>query len=97
MVRNGTKNGNVVRDTISGYEGVVICRSEYLNGCVRLQVQAQRCTEDGKPVESIHVDEEQVIVLQDSVEADVFAGREQKTATGGPREATRRAAPTLAR
>ena len=39
--------GDKVTDTISGYSGIVVARYEYLNGCVRFQVEPDKLTKDG--------------------------------------------------
>jgi hypothetical protein len=39
--------GDVVRDSISGFEGTVISRIEYINGCVQFAVQP-KIDKDGK-------------------------------------------------
>ena len=41
--------GDIVRDTITGLEGVVVGRTDYLYGCRRYQI-APRDLKDGKPV-----------------------------------------------
>lgn len=44
------KVGDEVRDTITGFSGVVVCRSEWMYGCLRIAVQPREL-KDGKPVE----------------------------------------------
>lgn len=79
--------GDVVRDRITGFRGVVVARTEWLNGCVRVTVQPQELRE-GKPVESQGFDVEQVEV----VGARVVLPRRD---TGGDRaEISRAADPT---
>jgi hypothetical protein len=73
------KLGDVVRDKISGFSGVATCRLDYLNGCVRWQVQSQSLHE-GKPVDAMYFDEEQLEVVPDEKGVD-FVRRE----TGGDR------------
>jgi hypothetical protein len=53
------KLGDPVRDKITGYKGIVVARTEWLNGCVRLVVQARKLHE-GKPVEPQTFDEPQL-------------------------------------
>ena len=76
------KLGQRVRDKITGFEGVVVCRTEWLNGCTRLGVQATTL-KDGKPLEAEHFDEEQVEVVEDTPEPT-------RKPTGGPRPAAMR-------
>lgn len=58
------KVGDVVRDTITGFEGTAIARTEWLNGCVRFIVQSPTLHE-GKPIEAQHFDEEQLELVEE--------------------------------
>lgn len=43
------KVGDKVRDRVTGFKGVAVCRTEWLNGCVRIGVQPASCyTKDGE-------------------------------------------------
>jgi len=55
--------GARVRDVVSGAEGVLMCRCEWLNGCVRSSFQPP-VDKDGKVPELVTVDDEQLQVLQ---------------------------------
>jgi len=78
--------GDVARDPITGYEGVVIGVTEWLHGCKRLTLQAQ-ALHDGKPVESQGFDEPQLeLVRKRAVLRPVLPK------TGGPRPEPRRRA-----
>lgn len=75
--------GDVARDSITGYQGVVIARTEWLNGCWRIVIQAQEL-KDGKPIEAQTFDIEQLVLVQKR-------GHVAKKDTGGPRpDAVRR-------
>jgi len=50
--------GDKVRDKITGLEGILVARTEYLNGCWRIGIQPQEI-KDGKPVEPYWIDVEQ--------------------------------------
>lgn len=50
------KLGQRVRDRISGNEGIAVSRTEWLYGCVRIQVQPEG-TKDGVPFDTFIVDE----------------------------------------
>jgi hypothetical protein len=81
------KNGDKVRDTITGLTGIVIGEHKYLNGCVRLSVQPNE-VKDGKPVECSAFDIEQL---------ELVAADEHKplSRTGGPeREPSRPSTPS---
>ena len=51
--------GSEVQDTISTYSGIVVCISEWLNGCKRITLQAKGLLE-GKPIEQQTFDIEQL-------------------------------------
>ena len=51
--------GETARDTISGYEGTVVARFEYLNGCIRYELMAKNKTKTDEPKGFIF-DEEQL-------------------------------------
>ena len=48
-----------VKDTITGFTGIVTGRTEWLNGCIRYGIQPTKL-KDGLPVECQHIDEEQL-------------------------------------
>lgn len=54
--------GQTVRDVITGFEGVVTSRHEYLHGCARLHVEPQ-ALRDGRPIEGITLDEQRLVAL----------------------------------
>ena len=62
------KIGQRVRDTITGFEGIVVARTEWLYGCVRLTVQSDRLAE-GKPAEPYTVDEPQCALVGVGIDA----------------------------
>jgi hypothetical protein len=66
-----------VRDKITGYEGSVIARTEWLYACRRYTVQARRL-HDGKPVDAICCDEDQLEIIEAPAEHHVVKD------TGGP-------------
>ena len=54
--------GDLVKDKITGFTGVVICVLDYLHGCTRLAVQSTEL-KDGLPKESQYFDEYQVEIV----------------------------------
>ena len=48
-----------VKDKVTGFEGVVVVRTQWLNGCNTYGVQSKKLHE-GKPVERQHFDEPQL-------------------------------------
>jgi hypothetical protein len=53
------KLGDIVTDSLTGFSGVAVSRVEYINGCVRIEVQP-KAMHDGKPIESSYFDEQRV-------------------------------------
>lgn len=74
------KLGQKARDTITGFTGVCVARTEWLYGCVRWTVQPQEL-KDGKPIESQTFDEPQ---LEATDPPPSLVARALAAATGGP-------------
>jgi hypothetical protein len=72
------KPGDLARDTITGFEGIVIARTEWLNKCVRLTIQPQ-AMKDGKPIDNHTFDEEQLELVAAAAHKETKAAQ-----TGGP-------------
>jgi hypothetical protein len=62
----------IVRDRVSGLEGLVIARTEWLYGCVRISIQPYGA-HDGKPIESFTIDEPQCVLVREDEERFVEA------------------------
>lgn len=56
--------GDLVRDKVSGFKGIVTSRTEFLNGCVRLGVTPTKLDKDNKPYTPEVVDEEQLELVK---------------------------------
>ena len=76
--------GDKVRDTISGFTGIVICVSNWLNGCQRIAIQPQGLHE-GSPIPNATFDAEQLEIVSQNTAS---TGKR----TGGPAIAPTRAA-----
>lgn len=63
------KLGDIVRDTITGFKGVVIARTDWLNGCVRMSVQPDRLDKEGKIKGAEVFDVEQLELVKAGVHA----------------------------
>lgn len=74
--------GDVAKDTITGFTGVVVCISYWLNGCIRIVIQP-RDLKDGKPVEALSFDVEQLEAVERKV-------AKEGTRSGGPAEDAKR-------
>ena len=90
------KLGDLVRDVVSGYTGIVVCCSLWLNGCWRIIVQSQEI-KDGKIVENVCFDDLQLEVVEAGKVAcgnrDLIPDRPvaspvptARRTTGGPRD-----------
>lgn len=77
------KNGDRVKDVITGFSGVIIAEHRYLSGCLRMTVQPEEM-KDGKPIDSHTFDVEQLELVQ----ADKH---KLMAATGGPENEPARA------
>lgn len=82
------KLGDEVRDTITGFSGVVIGITEWLHGCRRMTVQP-RALHEGKVAETYSFDEPQLVLVEQEVAATT-------SGTGGPTPAPQ-AKPTPSR
>lgn len=66
-----------VKDTVSGWEGLVTVRTEHLNGCLQYCVRKTELDKDGKLQDGEWFDEQQLELVEKS------KGNKQKP-TGGP-------------
>ena len=83
--------GDKVRDSISGYEGIVIGIgiTEWLHQCRRIGIQPTALDKDGKPMAIEWIDEPQCVVVEELNQAPT-----EKAENGGPKDSpTRNADP----
>ena len=73
------KLGDKVKDYVTGFTGVVVGRTEWLNGCIRYAVQPTTL-KDGAPQDVQHIDEQQILIVKPKTKKTV-----QKR-TGGARK-----------
>lgn len=78
-MNNEIKLGNVVKDTITGFEGIATAITWYLNGCVRVMIQPKKL-KDGVPLEAEWIDRSQLKVVKSKE-------KEKPAPTGGDRKA----------
>ena len=84
------KLGDVARDSITGYEGVVFGLTEWLYQCRRFGLQAKELTKEGKPHDIQWFDELQCELVSSGQPIQIAEPDE----TGGPAPApTRNADP----
>lgn len=83
-MKGETELGDIAKDTITGFQGVVIGITKWLHGCRRITIQPQSL-KDGKPLEAHGFDEPQVKIIKKAAFAETAD-------TGGPKpEPLRRA------
>lgn len=61
------KLGDLARDTVTGFEGVIICKAEWLNGCIRYTLQPRKLSKDGGVKQAESFDHEQVELVESKV------------------------------
>lgn len=71
--------GDMVKDKITGFEGLALEKSEYLNGCVQFEVQP-KIDKEGKIPEPSHIDEQQLEVIEIADTNLVFIPRDSDPA-----------------
>jgi hypothetical protein len=84
MTKVNVQLGDKARDTVSGFAGVCVARTEWLNGCWRMTLQPQALDKDGKPCEAQTFDDFQLEVTEPKLQP---VGSKE---TGGPRDAPAR-------
>jgi len=60
------KLGIRVKDSITGYEGVAIARTDWLYGCVRITIQGD-LDKDGQVPDNVTFDEDQLTAIPNAV------------------------------
>lgn len=86
--------GDRVKDRITGFTGIVICETTWLNGCRRFGLQPEKLHE-GKPVEDRYFDEGQLVNVKADVHQPTFllpveaAPKPAIQTPGGPARETR--------
>lgn len=71
------KLGDKVKDTVTGFTGIVVTRAEHLNGCIRFGVQSDKL-KDGIPSDAQWFDEPQLVLVKPA------AVKRGPSETGGP-------------
>jgi hypothetical protein len=74
------KLGDRVRDEISGFEGIVTGRAEYLYGCVQVLVNPAE-VKDGSPIAGTWLDEDRTVPVVKEAFAPPASAKER---AGGP-------------
>ncbi len=72
--------GDRAKDKVSGFTGIVVGRTEWLHGCVRVTIQPEEM-KDGKPIEPMTFDELQLELVAAGIHAPAAS---PNRLTGGP-------------
>ena len=75
--------GDRVQDQITKLTGVVVSTTDWLYGCRRIGVQPEDLKE-GKPVEAMHFDEAQLVVVERGVIKPALQEPAPVLTNGGP-------------
>lgn len=81
------KLGDKVRDTISGFEGIVVAICDWLSGCRRITISPQEL-HDGKPVGDWTFDANQLELISRGAVAKepvIGGGRDNPTRNADPK------------
>jgi hypothetical protein len=84
--------GFLAKDAITGFTGVAVARTQWLNGCWRISLQPREL-KDGKPIENHTFDIQQIKVLEEQPAVVEAAPVGQKRPGGPFPEPTRNADP----
>lgn len=74
--------GDVLRDKVTGFAGVVMARSDYFTGCRHYALQAQKVNKDGKVPDWEWLDEQRLEKASGKVVS--FATPAKTKRSGGP-------------
>lgn len=56
--------GDLIKDDVTGFTGIVIAKTTWLNGCVRYDLQSQKLSKEGIPSEPQWFDSKQVTLIK---------------------------------
>ncbi len=68
--------GLMGKDKITGFTGIITARCEFLTGCSRYCLQPTEL-KDGKPIESIYFDEDQIAVVDEGISEEEYLEKNQ--------------------
>ncbi len=72
--------GTVVREKITGFEGVVMSQCNYISGCIQYGVLSQKLTAEGKTADWIYYDENRLHNTGTVLHLDEDEGEEKELA-----------------
>ena len=62
--------GDTVKDRVTGFKGVAVARTEWQYGCIRITVQPDKLTKEGKLQAAETFDDPQLVVVKAGKKAD---------------------------
>lgn len=68
--------GQRAKCKLTGFEGIITCRCEFLTGCNRYCIQPTDL-KDGKPIDPIYFDEEQIEIIGEGINPKEVQGKEK--------------------
>ena len=75
--------GSVAKDRITGFKGIIVCRTQWITNCNTYGVKSQDLDKDGKPSDAVHIDEPSLLLVEETA----FPSPSKKV--GGPTELIR--------
>lgn len=84
--------GQVLKDIVTGFKGVVAARTEYLTGCNRYSLQSQKLTKENKPADWQTFDETVLVVTDKKTIKPMLSNQPEvaKKQRGGPQPSIER-------
>lgn len=79
MARFKFRLGAKARDTVTGFEGIIIGRNEWLNGCVQYAIKP-KVNDKGEIMEAEWIDEQQLEIVRKTTKVTLVKK------TGGPQK-----------
>jgi hypothetical protein len=76
------KLGSRAKDTITGFQGIVTGRCEYLYGCSQLCIRPEKL-KDGQMIEAQWIDEQRIILVK---ELKIKVSQQSTATSGGPQQ-----------
>lgn len=81
--------GDKAKDLVTGFTGICIARTQWLNGCTRIVLQSEKLDKEGKPNDGQTFDEPQLALVKSAV-VPAPATNSPARRTGGPIPAPQR-------
>ncbi len=75
--------GKKAKDKITGFQGILTARCEFLTGCNRYCIQPTEL-KDGNPIDSIYFDEAQIEIISDGISEKEVQGEKKGACSPNP-------------